>query len=476
MKKLLTLILISAMLLPVITAAHAAYTLEEIYSSYTEQAAPRPYFRPSRGFKPLAPEEIQLDKSEIYFHLGESDTRMNIGARLMPLNSRKGEITYSSSDGSIASVDGNGNVSPGNKLGSAVITAKCGKLRSECVVNVIIGVTGVSIGQAPEVLYADRPAAVQLTASVIPSDAGLTGVTWKSSDNSIATVDKNGVVMPCGVGEVTITASAKDRGVEASCKINVTVWDKRENEDIKDIDVKYSHYDYTLNEALDMQEKVSPVVYTDGLYPAYREEVEYYLDPAPLLNDAEKYQFLDLSESNNISEDILNSYLSGKGVLDGMGKTFIEAARKYNLSEVYLAVHACLESGNGTSQLASGIEMNGKVVYNMFGIGAVDSSPIAGGAQYAYDNGWTSVESAIMGGAEWISGYYINNRDYRQNTLYKMRWNPESPGVHQYATDIAWASKQAATLQNMFAAFPSARMSFDYPVYKGEREEEFPKK
>jgi type VI secretion system secreted protein VgrG len=72
-----------------------------------------------------------------------------------------------------------------------------------------------------------------------------------------------------------------------------------------------------------------------------------------------------------------------------------------------------------------------------------------------------------MGGAEWISKNYINSG---QNTLYKMRWNPDRPGTHQYATDVAWASKQAKTLKNMFSAFPNAELSFEFPIYQDQSE------
>lgn len=90
------------------------------------------------------------------------------------------------------------------------------------------------------------------------------------------------------------------------------------------------------------------------------------------------------------------------------------------------------------------------------------------GAEYAYKQGWTSVEKAIEGGAKWISENYINNSKYGQNTLYKMRWNPEKPAEHQYATDIAWASKQAKSMSSMFEAFPTAKYKFEIPRYSGQ--------
>ena len=82
---------------------------------------------------------------------------------------------------------------------------------------------------------------------------------------------------------------------------------------------------------------------------------------------------------------------------------------------MYLVSHALLETGNGTSDLATGISVNGKTVYNMFGIHAYDSDANYYGSQYAYNQGWFSVDEAIKGGAEFISGLYINNPNYWEN-------------------------------------------------------------
>ena len=102
----------------------------------------------------------------------------------------------------------------------------------------------------------------------------------------------------------------------------------------------------------------------------------------------------------------------------------------------------------------------------MFGIAAVDSNPVRGGARKAYEEGWTSVKKAIEGGAKWISENYVNHPSYQQNTLYKMRWNPNSPGTHQYATDIGWAVKQTSRIKTVYDKLPNAILHFDIPVYK----------
>ena len=58
-----------------------------------------------------------------------------------------------------------------------------------------------------------------LQATVTPADA-LQNVTWRSSDKTIATVNKNGTVVGKKVGTVTITARTTD-GKTTTCKVNV---------------------------------------------------------------------------------------------------------------------------------------------------------------------------------------------------------------------------------------------------------------
>src|SRR5699024_736034 len=142
-------------------------------------------------------------------------------------------------------------------------------------------------------------------------------------------------------------------------------------------------------------------------------------------------QFLSLSHPSGISVKDLNKELEGKGILEGKGQAFIEASQKYNINEIYLVSHALLETGNGTSALSNGIEVNGVKVYNMFGIGAYDGQAIEAGSKRAYEEGWNTPEKAIIGGAQFIANSYINSSTYKQDTLYKMRWNPANPTVHQ---------------------------------------------
>ncbi|WP_054705551.1 hypothetical protein [Bacillus sp. JCM 19041] len=58
-----------------------------------------------------------------------------------------------------------------------------------------------------------------------------------------------------------------------------------------------------------------------------------------------------------------------------------------------------------------------------------------------------------------------------QNTLYKMRWNPQrlvetGRPTHQYATDIGWASKQVYTMYNLYQEIGEYSLVLDIPVYQ----------
>jgi uncharacterized protein YjdB/beta-N-acetylglucosaminidase len=203
-------------------------------------------------------------------------------------------------------------------------------------------------------------------------------------------------------------------------------------------------------------------------------DVQYYLDPRQFVNDEkQRFQFMDLTKLSGVSVETLNKYLVGKGILANQGQAFIDAGKKYGINEVYLMAHTLLETGKGTSTLAKGVEYNGKTVYNMYGVGALDSCPDECGAKTAYEKGWFTPYDAIVGGAAFIDdGYLGGNNGYKvvQNTLYEMRWNPQVMATlglasHQYATDIGWASKQVQVMYDVYKIQPYT-IFLEIPVYK----------
>ena len=418
--------------------------------------------------------EIFLPTSTITLY--EGSTGRLLSAMVFPENATNKNVVWKSKNTKIARVDQTGRVKPvGVGMTEIIATTEDGSFEGKCFVNVVnsyVDVQEIELMNSED-MFVNIGKSVNAIVTVSPSNARNKTLKWSSDDNSIASVSQTGRI------RANITVESVN-GKKRTFAVQVGASDEKdpfilydEDEDVPVLavsgGVKYTSYDITFPQALRIQMQGNPKKWNSGgsLYASEAETAEY-MNPNSYYTDAYKYQFLDLSKTNNVSAQVLDEFLEGKGVLEGMGSVFVEAARAYNVSEVYLVAHACLESGNGTSQLATGVEVNGTTVYNMFGIAAYDDSAVYSGSQKAYKEGWTSVEAAIMGGAEWISKFYINSTDGRQNTLYKMRWNPENPGEHEYASDIGWAIKQAVSIEKIFAQFADATLSFDVPVYSGQ--------
>lgn len=421
---------------------------------------------------------IILPTSTMTLDAGGSARYLN--ARIFPANASNKSVTWKSKNTKVARVDSNGTVKPvGIGMTEITATTEDGNFEGHCFVTVVnpsVDVEKISLQNQNDMnlRVGDN---INAIVTVSPSNARNKTLKWSSDNEAVASVSQTGRIRGVSEGEAYITAESVN-GRKSTFLVTVGATDEKdpfnlgedEDEFIADGTVTYTPYDLTFPQAvrIQMAQNPPPKIWAyGGLIAASEAETAEHMNPNNYFEDAYKYQFLDLSRTSGVSAETLNSYLADKGVLRGMGQTFIDAAREYNVNEVYLVAHACLESGNGASQLARGVTVNGETVYNLFGIAAYDSDALAGGSQKAYREGWTSVESAIIGGARWISDYYVNSADTRQNTLYKMLWNPERPGYHQYATDIGWAVKQAVSMNSIFEYMPEAVFSYDVPVYNG---------
>ena len=82
-----------------------------------------------------------------------------------------------------------------------------------------VDVTGVSLDKSELTLAVKGT--YTLKATVAPADADNKNVTWKSSDDKIATVDKDGKVTAVAIGKATITVTTEDGGKTATCVVTV---------------------------------------------------------------------------------------------------------------------------------------------------------------------------------------------------------------------------------------------------------------
>ncbi|MDH2473893.1 SH3 domain-containing protein [Clostridium perfringens] len=251
-----------------------------------------------------------------------------------------------------------------------------------------------------------------------------------------------------------------------------------------------TNYGVSLNEYIKLQQRNNPSNYSYS-------EFEKYINPAKATN---KLQFLRIDKFRSVNVSGLSSRLSNKGVLTGQGQAFVNAAKAFNIDPIYLVAQCLHETGNGTSKLAKGVTIteiadesrpiyngNGQLVgyhmiklskpvtvYNLFGIGAKDNSSVFPnralilGTTYAYNRGWTSIENAIKGAAEFVSLNYVHSSRYSQNTLYKMRYNQNVSNIwHQYATTLWYASSIADIMRSYQDLYLENNFTFDVPVFAG---------
>ncbi|MGN0150501.1 MAG: Ig-like domain-containing protein [Clostridia bacterium] len=81
-----------------------------------------------------------------------------------------------------------------------------------------VAVTGMELSD--ESVTVEKGKTVTVNAVITPSDATKKGITWTSSDTSVATVS-NGIIKGVGEGTATITATTKDGGFTDTCEVTV---------------------------------------------------------------------------------------------------------------------------------------------------------------------------------------------------------------------------------------------------------------
>ncbi|URZ14617.1 Ig-like domain-containing protein [Clostridium felsineum] len=160
---------------------------------------------------------VTLDKTNITLGINNYDL---LNATLNPDNANNKGVSWTSSDESIADVSQNGYVT-GNKAGTATITATSlddNTKKASCTVTVLDKTIVNSISLDASDISLDIGNMHSLNDKVTPLVHSTTS--WKSSDDSIASVDKYGAVTGKKEGTAIITATCGDK--TASCTVHVT--------------------------------------------------------------------------------------------------------------------------------------------------------------------------------------------------------------------------------------------------------------
>ena len=174
---------------------------------------------------PVTSISLNPTSKTVYYKEGEENT-FTISSTVLPVNASNPNVTWSSSNSSVAEVTPTGlNNSIGSvsvkAVGNAIITAQAGNYSATCqLVSRVEGEEGefiVSLDKSNEKLTVGDQ--LQLTAVA----DGATSYNWQSNNQGVATVDSHGLVKAIAPGQATISVTASD-GVHtdsASCLVTV---------------------------------------------------------------------------------------------------------------------------------------------------------------------------------------------------------------------------------------------------------------
>ncbi|MDQ0359926.1 Ig-like domain-containing protein [Breznakia pachnodae] len=160
-----------------------------------------------------------VDIQEKSFSMMVKDTKQ-ISTKIYPKNATNKGVIYSSSDEKTLTVNNRGEITA-KAGGTATVTAtskdnygSCTPKSDSIEVTVIQPVTGVEVQEKPISLMVGNTH--QITTNVSPSDATNKDLSYKSSNEKILTVDKNGLITAKGKGIAVVSVESKDSSRQRS--------------------------------------------------------------------------------------------------------------------------------------------------------------------------------------------------------------------------------------------------------------------
>ncbi len=182
----------------------------------------------------VAEEDIQIEKDHLNIYVNDSIT---INAKVLPDNAAYKEINYKSSNNSVATVDNNGKViGISEGIAEIELSTTYKKLTKKVIVQVsskqvesVDFPTWVSLDKSE--LTIKKGEKYTLKATLTPSNAKNTTLTWMSSDNNIVTVNNAGEITGIKEGTTTVTVLTANKK-NAKCQVTVIELSDEKKEDI----------------------------------------------------------------------------------------------------------------------------------------------------------------------------------------------------------------------------------------------------
>lgn len=147
--------------------------------------------------------------------------QLQLTAHTLPLETSDGLVTWSSSNKDIATVTEDGIIT-GIKQGSCIITATSvdGGFTATCQVKVLQPITAIQLNRNDATINVGN--SIQIDAEISPANADNKEVLWTSSDEEVATVSKEGIIIGKKAGTATITVTAaENEDLKDECEVTV---------------------------------------------------------------------------------------------------------------------------------------------------------------------------------------------------------------------------------------------------------------
>ena len=169
--------------------------------------------------KPVMVTDVTVQPAELKL---KTDGTYQLSVSVLPSNADERGVTFESSNTAVATVSASGLVTAKGP-GTATITATAkdgsGK-KATCTVTVTQPVKGVTVSPASVVIQKGN--VQKLTASVVPANATNQELVYKSSNETVAIVSKDGIITGLNEGWATITVcSEENQAIYGTCTVKV---------------------------------------------------------------------------------------------------------------------------------------------------------------------------------------------------------------------------------------------------------------
>jgi len=207
----------------------------------------------SLGENFIAAQPLSLNKKEVSLNAGDTES---LNAECW-VRSSSG-LNWESSDENVVTVSSEGKITAKVVNGEAKITVSTtdGKYSTSCkVIVTLVPVQSISLSQTD--LRLEEGKTATLTATVLPENATNKNISWTSTNEAAAKVE-NGVVTAIKEGNASITVTAEDGNITATCNVTVVKKDQPAPNPVESVSLDRSVIQLVIGETYQLHAQVLP--------------------------------------------------------------------------------------------------------------------------------------------------------------------------------------------------------------------------